>query len=154
MVREGEAAIHRETKGNKLMMACCTLSSSLISVPFCIFYLYLWQQAIDFNDQESDWKGDGEPYDRCTIKDSTEAPLNTNWTLVFAYNSFLYMGLSLMSLLIWLGIWSWPLRIFGTVSGFIAGIAHLGGVILTGIMRYSSDGKACADRDIAYTYDD
>ena len=148
--RSGVDEIHTEPLSTKICIICLTVLSMAISCAFCGMYWRLWANATGL-----------EPsYDRClgsltTREESAaEQELDTDWTMIYALNCFLYLSLSLFSVALLLGAWLWPLRAVGCIGHCFGLVVHIVAIVLTGVMLYSADGSACADRDIPYSGDD
>ena len=77
-------------------------------------------------------------------------PLETNWTLIYSFNSFLYFALSVISLSVWIGTWLWPVRVIGICAHSLGAVAHFFAIVMTGVLRFNEEGKECARRDIEY----
>ena len=119
-------------------------------------YWTLWSRASKFSDAiRSDvrWVGDVDPYDRCATLDNRPDTLDTNWTFVFTFNAYLYLGLTVLSIFILFGAWVWPMRVFGFIGHCLGSLAHIAGIVLVGYYRYTDAGSLCAQKDQAHNQD-
>ena len=79
--------------------------------------------------------------------------LSTNWTIVYAFNAFLYLGLSVFSIALLFGAWLWPLRVVGCIGHSCGCLAHTVAIVMTGLFLYNDVGEECASREIPYNTD-
>ena len=119
----------------KCCIAILSVFSLAISGSFCILYWLLWVKAVQFNEGN-------ESYDHCATK--IPELIDTQWTIVFAYNALLYLGLSIMSIFLLVGAWLWPCRVCGFCGHCCGVIFHILGITLAGVMRYNKAGTQCA----------
>ena len=71
----------------------------------------MWSQASELNDK-ADYAGDISFYDTCGLGDSAGG-MNTNWSVILAFNAVLYLIHTSMTLLICVGTYSFPLILVG-----------------------------------------
>ena len=64
--------------------------------------------------------------------------------MIFAFNSILYLLLAIFTLFYMISTCVWPLWVVGVCGHMCGGCAHLACIIVTGVFRYSTEGKACA----------
>ena len=93
---------------------------------------------------------DAKPYDACLSLDS-EGKVTQNevmWTFVYAFNAFMYIGLSVMSVLLCCGAWFWQARVCGFLGHCLGCLVHLGAVILATVARFNDAGEACSENKV------
>ena len=117
----------------------CTCSLVLMALPafLCTAYWLLWNQAIEFN-SEQHLTQRTNPYNSCG------QDMNTNWQLVLATNSIVYLLHCLMTLLICFGTLWFPLIMIGGISHCLGCLVQIVCIVLTAIYRFSDDGEQCA----------
>ena len=103
----------------------------------------MYKRSVEMDDKAKTqgWKDDVGAYDRCLTLDS-----DTKWSLIYVYNASLYLALSILSIIALLGAWKFALRLVGCLGHCFGMFAHIAGLIMTGIFRYSEQGKACSER--------
>ena len=95
----------------------------------------------------NDFMGDSSwttptPYDTCGDLASSEfsESINTEWSVVLAFNSILYLSQVFFTLCL-LGVQIWPpIGFIGFWGHFVGGCAHIAAIVLTGVYRYSDQG--------------
>ena len=111
-----------------------TIFAIAIEGTFYGLYYLLWEAATEATN-----------YDQClgskidSIEDNTEE-LSTEWTFVYALNTFLYLGLSVFTIALLIGAWVWPLRVCGFIGHCCGSLVHIGAIVTTGVMLYRTDG--------------
>ena len=127
----------------KICIVFLTVLALTISAPFCGIYWSMYKRSVEMDDHAKarGWRDDVGAYDRCLTLDS-----DTKWSLIYAYNAFLYLALSILSIITLFGAWKFALRLCGCLGHCFGMFAHLAGIIMTGIFRYNEEGKACAER--------
>ena len=149
-----ENAIHTESKTHRTLVVVSALCVILISFIYCALYWTLLSRAIEFNDRIKALLPSSadtvEPYDRCLTKEGDIDSLDTQWTLAYTYNTVLYFSLSVLSCLLIFGSCSKSIRCAALVGHCLGCFAHLAGIILTGVVRFSEAGKACAEKQDFY----
>ena len=108
----------------------CVLATSLFAVSisgvFCAIYWDMWREANDYNEkisESSSYSSEISAYDRCGAVPEIEGDkedLSTGWSTILAFNSILYLGLSVFTLLCFIGAACQPL-ICGAVLGHCCG---------------------------------
>ena len=91
-----------------------------------------------------------KPYDRCLTREGDQDSLDTQWTLAYTYNTVLYFSLSVLSMLLIFGSCNKTIRCTALVGHCLGSFAHLAGIILTGVLRFSEAGKAGAVKKDSY----
>lgn len=74
---------------------------------------------------------------------SYEAMYATNWDWAYSYNKWVYFCFSILNLFLLIGAFFIPMRIGAICCMCCVGIAHLVGLILTGIYVFRQSGKIC-----------
>ena len=144
MQNRGPAFLGALAANPKSVMACLFgfgLIPLIISAVFCGVYWDMWADAQENNDDFPDLPDGRLAFDTC----GGTADLDTKWTTLLAFNSILYLILSILTLLIMLGYFLAPLMYVGGIAHSCGCCAHLAAIICTGVWRYSDDGKKCAD---------
>ena len=73
---------------------------------------------------------------------------DTKWSLVLAFNSILYLSQAFFTLCM-LGVLLWaPLGFIGFWGHFFGGCAPLAAIVVTGVFRFSDQGRLCSDTSI------
>jgi len=93
-------------------------------------------------------------YDLCGFDGS--ADYTTNWTVILAFNSIVFAVLAVCSVLMCLTCLVWPIGYVGAFGNCLGCCAYLAAIIVTGVFRYSTEGKQCvewASSDKAWPYD-
>ena len=125
-----------------LGFSVCPLAISAI---FCGLYWSLWQSA---KQSTPDGYDDSEApfYDMCdTYLVRQGEPLDTKWTFMLALNSMVYLCLTAFTLCLMVGTFWSPCSYVGGCGHFFGGCAQLATIVITGMLRYSLNGKRCAD---------
>lgn len=77
------------------------------------------------------------------------ANIDTKWSAVFYLNAIVYTVLFVSTLCLIGSAFCWPLAVCGCCCFCLSSIGHLVAIIVTGIMRYGSDGEYCATVNVA-----
>ena len=113
-------------------------------------------KANEFDDAVPNWAGDVSAFDTCggltdvtTNADGSLAGvefINTKWSVLLAFNSYLYLIHCILTFLVLLGSTGilWPCCVLGGCGHCFSGCAHLALVIVTGVFRFSDEGERCA----------
>ena len=144
--------------------AVCVLRSIALSCGGCVLiyaavmcgiYWGWLSKSTNFDDNTPNWTIDTSPFDTCgglteasTATDgsiSTEF-INTKWSVLLAFNSYLYLIHCILTFLVLLGTTGilWPCCVCGGCGHCFSGCAHLALVIVTGVFRFSDEGERCA----------
>ena len=78
-------------------------------------------------------------------------PFDTHWGVILAFNSLLYLCLSIFTCCLLLGTfhgYAWPLCCVGGCGHTFGSCVHLACVIVTGNIRFSDEGKYCAENEM------
>ena len=129
-------------KAAKIAIAILGVLVLAQTASYTAIYWGMWADANDFNDLA----GSDDAYNQCA---SLNADFNTKWSVLLAYNSIFYLILSICTVLIILGSFFWPLACCGMIGHCCGVIPHLACLIVTGVFRFSEDGKACAEEGAA-----
>ena len=101
-------------------------------------------------DADKDFAGfvyeDGSYYDSCGTAGET-ADWQTNWTILLKFNAFLYLALACIMLFTILGSCFAPFFCCTCIGLTCGSCAHLALIIVTGIFRFNTEGKLCAEND-------
>ena len=74
---------------------------------------------------------------------SYEAMYATHWDWAYSYNKWVYFIMSILNLMLLIGAFFIPMRIASLCCLCCVGIAHLVGLIMTGIYVFRQAGKIC-----------
>lgn len=149
-----------KSKGNLLITLCmCAITPLIISATYAGLYLGLGATAAKYN--EDFGCGDVRCFDMCSTASSLGSAFSsafsgssvdmgglgtdTAWTLVYGFNGGVYMSLTILTLCLVCSALIGPLAFCGACLIGCAQCGHLAALIVTGVLRYSDDGKACAD---------
>ena len=72
-----------------------------------------------------------------------EAQYATHWDWAYSYNKWIYFIMSILNLMLLIGAFFIPMRIASVCCLCCVGIAHLVGLIMTGIYVFRMSGKIC-----------
>ena len=157
-----------KSKGNLLITLCmCAITPLIISATYAGLYLGLGATAAKYN--EDFGCGDVRCFDMCSTASSLGGAFSsafsssgvdmgglgtdTAWTLVYGFNGGVYMSLTILTLCLVCSALIGPLAFCGACLIGCAQCGHLAALIVTGVLRYSDDGKACADNPTAVNSD-
>ena len=159
----GDAEVTKMIWTARLGICCCAVVPLTIAATFCGVYWTMWTQAQDF-DRAGVAMGKSNYYDSCGSLGSlgnlgsleslgSQAgymlEMNTKWSVVLAFNSILYLLLTITTLSIVLGSCFMPALAFAACGLCCGGMAELAAIIVTAVMRYSRDGERCAKYTMA-----
>ena len=156
----GDAEVTKIIWTARLGICCCAVVPLTIAATFCGVYWTMWTQAQDF-DRAGDAMGMSNYYDSCGSLGSlgrveslesqggSTVEMNTKWSVVLAFNSILYLLLTITTLSIVLGSCFMPALVFAACGICCGGMAELAAIIVTAVMRYSRDGEKCAKYTLA-----
>ena len=127
---------------NPKSVLMCAMGFGIIPLAVTAVYCGLyWEMWADSQDEKYDREINGVPvFDTCGIVDG-----DTQWTTLLAFNSILYLIMSILTILIMLSYFVPVLALIGGCCHSLACCAHLACIIVTGVFRYSDDGKKCAE---------
>ena len=145
---DGLKQLANETAKVRMVVGCCTVMALAISGSWCGLYWSMWSEAQDYNDdaEKIGYKGDTPAYDMCGLMGAADPEYDTKWTVLLAFNSILFLSLSICTLLLFLGSFFPPLLCCGCCGHTFGGCAMLACVIVTGVFRFQSEGEKCADK--------
>merc|ERR1712079_58388 len=167
---EQAAKMMMQSRGMVLMTRfLCGLAPLIISSTFAGIYLSLGAVAQKYaDDNEFFCGGNSRCFDLCSnmvtnagfnaaisdilsgtgLENTTSSlSIDTTWSLIFALNGGVYLTLTILTLCLICSAIIGPLAICGACLIGCAQCAHLAALIVTGVLRYSDDGKECASRD-------
>ena len=125
----------------------------------CAVYWGWMSKMNNYNDKVPNWQGDIEAFDTCggltevTMKDDGSISgvefIDTKWSVLLKFNSFLYLIHCILTFLVLLGATGilWPCCLLGGCGHCFSGCAHLACVIVTGVFRFSDEGERCAKNE-------
>ena len=129
-------------------VCCCGVMTLAMSATWCGLYWSMWTEAGEFNDDAAKvgYKNDSiDAYDTCG---DFAGETNTQWSVILAFNAILYLVLSICTVLLIIGSVFPPLLCCGCLGHTFGGCGMLACVIVTGVFRYQSEGKNCADNGV------
>ena len=71
----------------------------------------------------------------------------TNWTVLLAFNSILFLVLAVCIVLMCLTCLVWPIGCIGIIGNCFGCCAYLAAIIVSFVFRYSTEGEQCAATD-------
>ena len=123
----------------------------------CGVYWGWMNKANDYDDKVQNWQGDISAFDSCGgLYDSIQNAgtintqvnfIDTKWSVLLAFNSYLYLLHCIMTVLVLLGAtgFLWPCCLVGGCGHFFGGCAAFACIIVTGVFRFSTEGERCAE---------
>ena len=133
--------------GLRAVLCACSICPLTIAGCFAGFYWTMWDEAKLYNEGASSTLvdfGDIDPYDYCGY--ATDGGVETNWSLIFAFNSIMYLAFCGGILLLILGTFFAPFWCCGCCTIMFGGCAHLAALIITGVFRFEQSGELCAQQ--------
>ncbi len=127
-----------------------------MTATFCGLYWKMWAEANEYDDKKFEINGVSVKYDSCGgfLKNSQNGlngegyPIDTQWSVILAFNSILNLILTVLVLLMCLGSVFAPIMCLTSCGTCFGNCAYFAAIVTTGVFRYSSDGKACAKSDM------
>ena len=92
-------------------------------------------------------KDESNPYDYCLGKTEKGISTDTRWTVILGLNSITYLVLSVSTLFLVITIQCWPAGCIGVFGHILGACSHIAAIATTASLRYSAEGKDCAEVD-------
>ena len=127
-------------------LAIFCITPFVISTTYMGIYWTLHAEAGKVN-EEYKTETIENPFDNCDIVKSDGGLGNTKWTVVFSLNAIVQTLLTTASVLLTLSAFVHQFAICGACLVCCTQCAHFASIIVTGVYRYSIDGKKCAEKD-------
>ena len=136
-------AFYNGGRKSTVYVGCCGLTCIALSATYCGLYWSMWNEASEYSlkMELAGYRGDIPAYDTCG---DTEGKTNTKWSVIFAFNSILYLLMTISTVLMLLSYIEpklWVLASCGPVCGPFAMLACLA---TTASLRFHIDSKECA----------
>ena len=148
--KAGMAGFFKSARATSIV---CTILPLIIFSTYCGLYWGMLSQANDINDEYEDLGDflgvdvDVDPYNLCAGAGGADPDFDTKWMVLLKFNAFLYLVLTICMFFTLFGSFFMPLYCFTCCSMTCGGCAHLALIIVTGVFRFSTEGKACAEND-------
>ena len=111
----------------------------IIVAVWCGVYWDMWADAMENNSDNPELPDGTLPYDSCGM-----VGVDTQWTTLLAFNSILYLIMAICIVCLMLSVFLAPCFFVGACGLCCSSCANFACIIVTGVFRYSDDGKACA----------
>ena len=134
--------MNKDKKRTRRMVLGFSVLPLTVTLTFCGIYWYMWVEAHELNKFNENMFGPEEEvsvYDQCQLVDAKSAVstflgalglsvsvqpekadvTDTQWSVILAFNSILYMALSIATALLVIGAWYWPFLVAGTLGHFL-----------------------------------
>ena len=150
MLSEEEKQKHIRT--TRCCVCICSTILIAIAATFLGFYASMWADAVKLGDSVANYNDDIPVYDRCLgsgiaiLNPSTGVSElgDTKWTVIFTFNTIVYACMVTFAFCQILGTFFWPLCLCACSGHCCLAIAHIACIIVTGVLRYQSEGEKCA----------
>ena len=156
-----QAFIRNSGRGATALFSCfCGIFPCTISATFFGLYFTMLQRSLFFQEHMTDKLNSLDHelpeigfYNSCGhFINADHKNFTTDWTIIFAVNSILYMVLTVFTLMLCLTFLAWPIGMVGIFGHIIFFVGHLGTLIITGMLRYSAEGEKCAMSRLTVPY--
>ena len=133
---------------------CCAVMCLAISGTYTGLYWDMWSEAQDYDDLAATvgYTGSVPAYDLCGNMDADTID-GTQWSVILAFNSILYLCLSISTLCLFLGSFFPPLLCCGICGHCFGGCGALAALIVTGVFRFQTAGADCAENSVGLLKD-